>query len=54
LAREPPLWRIENKDFDPKGYVLDMEIARTKADIVVSQRKCILYPLKETGLAFTL
>jgi hypothetical protein len=31
-----------------------MEIARTRADIVVSQRKYVIYPLKETDLAFIL
>jgi hypothetical protein len=31
-----------------------MEIARTRADIVVSQRKYVIYLLKETDLAFIL
>ena len=46
LARE-----FEIKDLGRLRYFLGMEFARTKKELVVSQRKYILDLLKETGMS---
>ena len=41
---------FERKDLGPLIYFLGMEFARSKKGIFISQRKCILDLLSETGL----
>ena len=42
---------FEIKNLGPLRYFLDMEVARSKKGIVVSQRKYILDLLEETGMS---
>ena len=41
---------FEIKDLGPLRYFLSMEFSRSKKGIFISQRKCILDLLSETGL----
>ena len=42
---------FEIKDLRALQYFLGMEIARSKQGLVISQRKCIIDLLKETGMS---
>lgn len=42
---------FEIKDLGPLKYFLGMEVARSKKEIVVSQRKDVLHLLQETSLS---
>jgi adenylate cyclase class IV len=42
---------IEIKDLRSVGYFLGIEIALSKKGIVISQQKCVIDLLKETGMS---